>query len=144
VAGLPEPPAPDRPLFVYGLLKPCESASLLIEEYVCEIATGTIRGCLRLRDGLPLFDPAGPGEVSGYLLRFDPLRNQEAWEAVGNFEPDKHYKYDTADVAMAGEHVQANVLVGRKIGNGTAPEVANCWSAVLDRRSLRGWQRCPH
>jgi hypothetical protein len=142
VASLPEPPAPDRPLFAYGLLKPRELAYPEIAEYVSQTDAGTIRGCLRLRDGLPLFDPAGPGEVSGCLLRFDPLRSQEAWAAVGNFVPDKHYKhykYDTADVAMAaGEHVEANVLVGRRIGRGTAPEELDCWSAVLDPAFVEG------
>lgn len=138
VASLPEPPAPDRPLFVYGLLKPRELAYPRIEEYVSDMGAGTIRGCLRLRDGLPLFDPAGRGEVSGCLLRFDPVRSQEAWEAVGNFAPDKHYKYATADVAMAGEHVQANVLVGRQIDSGTAPEGVDCWSAVLDPAFVEG------
>jgi hypothetical protein len=138
VASLPEPPAPDRPLFVYGLLKPRELAYPRIEEYVSEMSAGTIRGCLRLRDGLPLLDPAGPGEVSGCLLRFDPLRSQEAWDAVGNFEPDKHYKYDTTDVATAGERLQANVLVGRQIDRGTTSEAVDCWSAVSDPAFVEG------
>jgi len=138
MASLPEPPAPDGPLFVYGLLKPRELAYPVIEKYVSEMGAGTVRGCLRLRDGLPLFDPAGPGQVSGCLLRFDPLRSQEAWEAIGNFAPYKHYKYATADVAMTGEHVQANVLVGRRIGNGTAPELVDCWSVVLDPAFVEG------
>lgn len=138
VASLPEPPAPDHPLFVYGLLKPGELAYPLIEEYVSERSAGTIRGCLRLRDGLPLFDPAGTGEVSGCLLRFDSLRSQEAWEAVGNFEPDKHYEYVTTDVAMAGKHVPANVLIGRQIGRGTALEEVVCWSAASDPAFVEG------
>lgn len=129
MVSLPEPPAPDRPLFVYGLLKPRELAYSLINEYVSEVAPGTIRGCLRLRDGLPLFDSAGRGEVSGCLLHFYPLRSQEAWEAVANFVLSKHYKYATADIIITSQAVKANVLVGRQIRKGAALEVVDCWSA---------------
>ena len=139
VASLPELPAPGLPLFVYGLLKPRELAYPEIEEYVSQTDVGTIRGCLRLRDGLPLFDPDGSGEVSGCLIRFDPLRSQEAWEAVGRIAPDKHYKYATADVAVAaGKHVEANVFVGRRLDSGTGPDKLDRWSAVLDPAFVEG------
>jgi gamma-glutamylcyclotransferase (GGCT)/AIG2-like uncharacterized protein YtfP len=125
-------------LFVYGLLKPDEPAYALIAEYVSERSTGTIGGCLWLRDGLPLFDPDGAGEVSGVALRFDPTRTDEAWRAVGEFEPDKQYKYATVDVALAGEPVRANVLIGLQLSRGTAPESVDRWSASMDPVFVEG------
>lgn len=113
---LSEPPVPDGSLFVYGLLKPGELAHMLIEEYVSGTSAGTVAGCLRLRDGLPLLDPSGQGHVSGHLLHLDPPRKQEAWRAIGDFEPDKHYRYTTIEVDVSGEPVRANVLIGRRSG----------------------------
>jgi hypothetical protein len=115
---LSEPPAPDGPLFVYGLLKPDELAHRLIEEYVGGMSAGTVAGCLRLRDGLPLLDPSGQGHVSGHLLHLDPPRRQKAWRAIGDFAPDKHYRYAIAKVDVSGVPVRANVLVGRRIRTG--------------------------
>ena len=61
VEPLSEPPWPDGPLFAYGLLKRGELAHNLIQKYVGEVVEGRVDGCLRLRDGLPLLDPTGPG-----------------------------------------------------------------------------------
>lgn len=139
MSGPCEPLAPDSPLFVYGLLKPGELAHpLIIKQYVIEETPGTIRGHLRFRDGLPLFVPASSGEVCGYLLRFDPARTREAWDAVRTFEPHEQYEYGITDVVLGDDQVRAHVLVGCKVNRGASPELFHSWSAASDQVFVEG------
>lgn len=138
VPSLGEPPRLGSPLFVYGLLKPGELAYRLIVEYVSEKNPAVIRGCLRLRDGLPLLERVGTSEVQGYVLHFDPMSIDEAWRAVADFVPGRQCKYETVDVDLAGENVPTNVLVGRQIDCGTSPESTDRWSACLDPVFVEG------
>ncbi len=130
---------PNGPLFVYGLLKPGELAySFCIEKYVSEARPVTVRGSIRLRDGLPLLDVSGRSVVSGYLLRFYPTKSMEAWDTLQGFESDKHYRYGTVEVHVDDECVPANVLVGHRIDRGTAGESAESWSIVSDPVFVEG------
>lgn len=138
VPGLGEPRDPDGPLFVYGLLQPGELAYSLIAEHVADSLPGTVSGCLRLRDGLPLLDASVTGQVLGHLLRFDPPTRRQSWEVVAGFEPGSQYQYDTVAVDLDGEQVQANALVGRQLGRGTAPEMTDRWSAAFDPVFVEG------
>jgi hypothetical protein len=65
---MPTPGKPDVftfPFFAYGLLKPGELAFSLIEPFVARLDRAIARGTLRLRDGIPIFDPAADGQVAG-------------------------------------------------------------------------------
>lgn len=138
VPTLSAPPLPDRPLFVYGMLQPGQLAHRLIKAYVIRTTPGVVAGCLRLRDGLPLLDQTGLGDVEGHLIYLDPVQAPEAWRVVAEFEPDKHYRYEAADVEAAGEHVRANVLVGRQLGRGVGQEAVRSWSAAWDPAFTEG------
>jgi predicted component of type VI protein secretion system len=79
---------------------------------------------LRLRDGVPLLDPDASEGVAGWLLWFDPERITSAWSVVCSFEPPAQYKWAVTE-ALSGQHeVTANVLAGKKLDAGTAPEMA--------------------
>ena len=121
-----------RPLFAYGLLKPGELAFSLLEPFVCSRDRARACGTLWLRDGIPLFDPDTYGQVGGWLLRFDPPRLGEAWEAVCSFEPAKQYKWAVVHAHSGAKVIDANVLVGRRIRTGSAGENVQQWSAARD------------
>jgi hypothetical protein len=120
------------PLFAYGLLKPGELAFSLLEPYVVSHAKATAPGTLWMRDGIPLFDPNGPGSVVGELLWFDPDRLGEAWSAVSSFEPATQYKWLVVEARAGGTGAAANVLEGRRVRDGTAGEDVHEWSATWD------------
>lgn len=138
VSGLGDPLILDGPLFVYGLLQPSELAYSRIAGYVNEANIATTPGSLRLRDGLPLLDPDGAGAVHGHLLRFDQTRLSDMWEAVADFEPSAQYKFSTIHVEVGGSFTRANVLLGRKLSRGTAPDPVDRWSAASDQVFVEG------
>lgn len=74
----------------------------------------------------------------GHLLRFDPSKRGDPWEAVAGFEPGTQYRYDTVAVDVGGDGVQANALIGRRIDRGTSPEVMDRWSAAFDPVFVEG------
>lgn len=121
-----------RPFFVYGLLKPGEFAFPLVEPFVARKERAGVAGALRLRDGIPLLDPGASGIVAGWLLHFDPARLGDAWPVVCSFEPSAQYRWQVAGARSAEQVIAANVLVGRKLGNGTAAETVQDWSAQYD------------
>ncbi|MEA2825695.1 MAG: hypothetical protein QOG43_134 [Actinomycetota bacterium] len=136
--GLGEPCDFLAPLFVYGLLQPGELAYPLIADYVTEAVPGTVSGSLRVRDGLPLLDPRLSGQVQGHLLLPKPPNAADLWKAVANFEPGSQYRYAAVAVDIEGTPVRANVLVGRQVRRGTAPETTDRWSAARDPVFVEG------
>lgn len=129
---LEAPKDSSKPLFVYGALKPRELAFGLVEAFVTRAEPAKMRGTLWIRDGIPLLDLAANDRVSGWLLWFEGTRLDEAWSAVCSFEPAAQYGWDIQPARSSGEEVAANVLVGRKLGAGTAAEPISEWSARKD------------
>jgi len=128
-----EPPTDQsRPFFAYGLLKPGELAFPLLEPFVASRDPGWTCGTLWLRDGIPLLDRDADGQVAGWLLRFDPSRLGEAWEAVCSFEPAKQYKWAVAQAQSGTGTTDANALAGRQVRAGSATETVQEWSAAQD------------
>ena len=69
------------PFFAYGAFKPGELAHPQIGEYLSSKPYPvSAKGYLRVRDGLPLFDPNGSGNVRGFLLNFSPKTGKLAYE----------------------------------------------------------------
>ena len=124
------PPAnPDLPFFAYGLFRPGQIAFFQIRELVEETqARARVHGDLWVRDGIPLLDPAGYGQIEGALLRFVNGRSPEAYERIASLNLDKQYRWGTA-TAVWGE---ANVLVGRSVRKGSDPMEAPQWDAWQD------------
>ncbi|SBT40340.1 hypothetical protein [Micromonospora narathiwatensis] len=132
---LPPPQDRDLPLFVYGSLKPGELAFGLIEPFVngTRPIEATVAGLIRLRDGLPLFDPSATGRVRGFLLFFSASKADEAWNIVADFEPGTQYSWETTEaVTEDGRSVMANVLAGAKLQHGVSGDPVPEWSAGHD------------
>jgi len=129
---LGQPDNPNLPFFAYGLLKPGEPAYSQVEPFVSSQAPATALGTLRLRDGIPLFDPGGDGRVVGQLLWFDQAVLDHAWAAVSSFEPATQYRWSVVDAHAPQAHIRANVLEGRRLQDGTAGEGVTEWSAAWD------------
>lgn len=121
-----------RPFFAYGLLKPVEPAFALVKPFAARQESAEVRGTLRLRDGIPLLDPDTSGRVTGWLLWFDPARISMAWSVVCSFEPPAQYKWSVTQAHSGEQEITANVLVGKKLHTGTAPETVQLWSARHD------------
>lgn len=132
-----EPPSNiDRPFFAYGLFMPGQLAFFQLRELVSNIIDSVeVVGCLRLRDGLPLFDHRGGGRVKGNLLTFLPGKAEEAYAHISAMEPDRHYRWFEIKI----DDVLANVLVGRSPNKGSVPcedEVWNGWDDPLFTAAL--------
>jgi hypothetical protein len=116
------------PFFAYGIFQPGQLGYHRLRELVQEARRACrIRGSLRIRDGLPLIDPDGSGEVAGTILVFKPEGTAEAYKRIGDIEPDKHYRWDQRDA----QGIQVNVLVGRSPKKGSV-EADQEWDGRSD------------
>lgn len=55
-----------------------------------------------------------------------------AWSVVCSFEPPAQYKWSVTQAHSGEQEITANVLVGKKLHTGTAPETVQLWSARHD------------
>jgi hypothetical protein len=123
------------PFFSYGLFRPGEIAFQVIEKYVDlnRIEIKRIKGLLKLRDGLLIFDENGNDEVQGYQLYFKGGMELSAYEAIRLLEPDKYYKWNDSQSKFYGEF---NLLVGRYVNKGVDEEKGEndplIWDKLFD------------
>lgn len=114
----------DLPFFAYGVFRPGELAFLRLVDDCVSVQTSSIRGELRVRDGLALLDPNGPGLVEGDLLHFRHDRQAEAYQILCDLEPEKQYTWQEVDCGG----IRANSLVGRRLNRGTLPREEAAWT----------------
>jgi hypothetical protein len=107
------------PFLAYGVFKPGQLSFLQIADCVAGIRPDLrIPGQLRLRDGLPLFDPEGAGQfVRGSLIAFEEGKTELAYLRIAGLEPHHQYSWR---VMKIGEN-DANVLIGRSPKKGSSP-----------------------
>ena len=117
------PRNPELPCFVYGMLKPGQLAFHHVREFVKDVNDNqNMRGYMRVRDGLPLLvlgepakKPEVPSEkrvlskVQGAVLFFKKGKKRDAYRAIGNIIPDKHYRWDFTKLGST----YCNVLLGK-------------------------------
>jgi hypothetical protein len=119
----------DLPFFAYGLFRPGQLAFFQLRELVRKVADrAEVAGELRLRDGLPIIQPAGRGSIRGALLTFWPERAAEAYDRISAMEPDRHYRWQEDSVGGR----PANVLVGRSPEKGSVPCEEAEWNGWAD------------
>jgi len=110
------PPNITLPFFAYGIFRPGQLAFHRVKDLVQETRTqSTIRGTLRLRDGLPIIDSDGNSEVQGDVLIFKPNAQVEAYQRIIDIEPDDHYRWAVVD----SNGVAVNVLLGKSPTKGS-------------------------
>lgn len=130
---LEPPPRLDLPMFDYGLLKPGQPAHDLVAGAVTRTEGATmLTGGLRIRDGLPLYDPAGSAGVEGALLTFAPGQEKAAYTIVCGVAPRAHYRWDMVEMRVDGRPGRVNVLRGRHPDRGSPDEWFSAWSATDD------------
>jgi hypothetical protein len=99
------------PFFAYGALRPGMPAFERLRPFVrASIQRDRVEGELFVRDGLPLLFPSQQGQTDGFLLAWNPGREEEGYRSICEFEPRKQYEWAEITV-LSG--VPANVLVGR-------------------------------
>jgi hypothetical protein len=132
----------NRPFFAYGIFRPGQLGFFQLKDLVSEIADPSqIVGSLLLRDGLPIIDQTGQGQVKGALLRFaTPKAAEEAYDRISKLEPDRHYHWGEAQANEASANeVTANVLFGKSPRKGSAHceyEEWNGWDDPLFTAAL--------
>jgi hypothetical protein len=119
----------ERPFFAYGIFRPGQLAFFQLRDLVIHVAEPVrTAGSLRLRDGLPIADPAGSGHIVGALLTFAPGQGAAAYGRVSDMEPDRHYRWHEAQVNGA----VANMLVGKSPRKGSVPCEDARWDVWSD------------
>ena len=123
------PTSIDRPFFAYGLFKPGQLAFFQLRDLVSkDPEPASVAGSLLLRDGLPIIDLEGHGSIKGALLTFLSERTEEAYDRISAMEPDKHYRWDEAEI----DGKFGNVLVGRSPRKGSVPCEEGEWNGWND------------
>lgn len=127
------PETTDLPFFAYGIFKPGQLGFFRIKELVKKaIADCWVHGTLLERDGLPIIDKDGSGEVKGNLLFFDEGKSCQAYLRIIEIEPDKHYLWGVTKVNCKEYNNQANLLFGKRPRKGSAPLDAEEWDGTTD------------
>ena len=85
----------DLPFFTYGIFRPGEIPFLIIQDQVKDIIPLTIKGYLKIRDGIHIYEDHANTDVHGYLIYFKDGQNEEAYNNINQFESDKIYKWIT-------------------------------------------------
>jgi hypothetical protein len=110
------------PFFAYGLFRPGQIAYFQIRDLVQgPIAGAKVKGCLLIRDGLPMIDPGGNATVNGSLINFKEGTALEAYNRIAQLEPEKQYRWDTFRVNGG----LANVLYAKSPSRGAHPPDGN-------------------
>ena len=107
------------PFFAYGIFKPGELGYLQLRDLVEDCKDrATIRGSIRIRDGLPIVDPDGTAGVTGIILRFRAGREEDAYERIASLEPEQQYRWDVTSV----DKQDVNYLAGKSPRKGSVPD----------------------
>ena len=134
---MPPPRDVSLPFFAYGALKPGMPAFHLLRGFVAAPPqAAAIGGHLLVRDGLPLLQLDTFNHVDGFLLRWQPGRESEAYSAIGRFEPKAHYQWSRATIQAEDE---CNVLTINQPTRGSPQHLldagwysATSWSLIDD------------
>ena len=124
-----------KPFFSYGIFRPGEIAFQIISEYVDlhKIENKTIKGSLKLRDGILIFDQKGNDSIQGYLLFFKEGTESSAYESIVNVEPGNYYMWYEDQSKFKNEF---NILHGRTVDNGIDEEKGvndpKIWNNLFD------------
>lgn len=107
------------PFFAYGAFRPGELAYLRIKPFVERVDNhAVVGGQLWIRDGLLLLDTSRDGEVDGSLIHFTGPSSGRGYFSIIELEPDRQYRWETADVRSPQGELRTNVLAGIDIPNG--------------------------
>lgn len=124
-----------KPFFSYGIFRPGEIAFQIISDYVDlnKIENKTIKGSLKLRDGILIFDQNGNDFIQGYLLSFKEGVESAAYESIVNVEPGNYYTWKEDQSKFKN---QFNILHGRTVDKGIDEEKGvndpNIWNHLFD------------
>lgn len=116
------------PFFAYGLFKPGQLAFHKIHDLVQDFNEVEITGTLKIRDGLPLFVNKGNSIINGFMIKFKPGLELEAYNRILELEPMNYYKWDE----ISTEEGRANILKAYKPGRGSDYYEYGSWDEKRD------------
>jgi hypothetical protein len=105
------------PFFSYGIFRPGEIAYQIIEDLVDEnkVENIKIKGDLKVRDGLLVYENNIKDEVKGYLLYFKKGKEFEAYKKIENIEPTEYYTWNSNNPSHKNKF---NILYAKSLENG--------------------------
>jgi hypothetical protein len=113
------PKNPNLPFFAYGIFKKGELAFLSIMDLVKDVKLASVKGELRLRDGLPILNLKDQAQVEGSLIYFKDNHSVEAYEIINGLEPDKQYIWMETEPK---QNIKCNYLVGKSPMKGSVED----------------------
>ncbi len=110
-----------KPFFSYGIFRPGEIAYNIISEFVDlnKIEKRVIKGNLKLRDGILIYDQKGVDDIDGYVLSFKEGLESEAYDSIVKLEPGNYYMWNDNESKYRKEF---NILHGKKSEKGIDEE----------------------
>jgi len=118
----------DLPFFAYGLFRPGQLGFLRVRAYVIDAKPSSVRGDLRIRDGLPIADGSGQGLIHGSVLVFAPGLGLAPYERIVEIEPGSQYVWGSA----FADDTECNILWGRSPTKGSIPLEEPDWDGRDD------------
>lgn len=127
------------PFFSYGIFRPGEIAYGILEDLVDEsrIEIEKIKGELKLRDGILVYDNKKSGEISGYLLHFKNGKEIEAYERIQKIEPKEYYTWNAEKSPYKNKF---NILYARSIESGVDEAISEFDSSLFDSLFSSIWK----
>jgi hypothetical protein len=110
-----------KPFFSYGIFRPGEIAYNIISEFVDlnKIEKRVIKGTLKLRDGILIYDQKGVDDIDGYVLFFKEGLESKAYDSIVKLEPGNYYMWNDNESKYRKEF---NILHGKNSEKGIDEE----------------------
>ena len=81
------------PFFSYGIFRPGEIPFIGIINFIDKIEKLTIKGNIKIRDGVYLYSEKHEDNVDGFLIYFKSNLSESAYDFINSLEPDKLFRW---------------------------------------------------
>lgn len=121
----------ELPFFSYGIFRPGEIPFIGIINFIDKIEKLTIKGHIRIRDGVHLFSEKPEDDVNGFLIYFKPNLSESAYKFINSLEPNKIFRWSEK---LDENSNSFNLLIGKSPtkGSESIEELPNIYSTTID------------
>lgn len=104
------------PFFSYGIFRPGEIPFIGIINFIDKIEKLTIKGNIKIRDGVYLYSEKHEDNVDGFLIYFKSNLSESAYDFINSLEPDKLFRWSEK---LDENSNPFNLLIGRSPNKGS-------------------------
>lgn len=105
----------DLYFIAYGIFRPGDISYLLINKYVDKFEQITLKGTIRIRDGVKIYSNKGQENVEAFLIKFKDNESRKAYEYISKKEPENLFDWGVIEY----EGIKCNLLIAKNINNGS-------------------------